>query len=338
MPNDIATVEEPGTALAPMRASDNLLAQVIAAAKDPTVDATKMETLARLVNTQQDREREIEFNRDLNAAIMEMPVITKDGRIVIKKQGEPEREQGRFARLEDIDRVCRPIARRHNLAYSWDVGDSGSGPVVAIILTHANGHQVTSSGMKMPLDTSGGKNNVQGAGSAVTYGKRYTLCARFNIQTEGADDDGNLGRGELVSLPHERAETVLAEAEEAHEAGTYPAFFGRQSPKDRGWLISNGHHVRFGGQLAIATDSPKPKPRAEREPEPDKPKSMTARQWVDQFKIDLGQCSTTDAAAEFMEEARESLDKLKATKEALWDEAQKAYRDRKTAIEEGRLV
>lgn len=169
---------EPARPPAVQSESGNFLAAILAAAKDPSVDANKMKTLADVATNLQDREREREFNQSLNAAIMEMPVITKDGRIVIRKPGEPEREQGRFARLEDIDRVVRPIAARHGLAYSWDVGDSGSGPVVAIILTHVSGYQTTSSGMKMPLDTSGGKNNVQGAGSAVTYGKRYTLCAR----------------------------------------------------------------------------------------------------------------------------------------------------------------
>lgn len=334
------------------RQSPNFLAAILAAAKDPTVDAEKVKSLAELAVSLQDRERETEFNQDLNAAIMEMPVITKDGRIVIRKPGEAEREQGRFARLEDIDRVCRPIAARHNLAYSWDVGDSGSGPVVAIILTHANGYQVQSTGMKMPLDTSGGKNNVQGAGSAVTYGKRYTLCARFNIQTEGADDDGNLGRGTVVNLTHERAATVLAEAEAAHEAGTYLEFFSRQSPKDRGWLISSGNHVRFGGQAALPGGNQRARTVADDQPpvdqggpsvdqpkaEPEPPKRLSARQWVDQFKRDLGLCQNIDVVDEFMEEARESLDKLKGTNEGLWNDCQTAYRDRRQAIEEGRLV
>lgn len=349
MPDEraVAHYDPQAAAPAPARESPNFLAAILAAAKDPAVDAAKVETLANLAVKLQDRERETEFNRDLNAAIMEMPVITKDGRIVIRKAGEPDREQGRFARLEDIDRVVRPIAMRHNLAYSWDVGDSGSGPVVSIILTHANGYVERSSGMKMPLDTSGGKNNVQGAGSAVTYGKRYTLCARFNIQTEGADDDGTLGRGEAVRLTHERAETVLREAAESHEAGTYQDFFSRQSPKDRAFLISSGKHAEYGGQPALPPGRPvetivvpegagssEATPKAEPAAKP----RLSARQWVDQFKADLGRCGSLDAVDEFMEEARPPLDKLKGTSERLWEECQSAFRDRRASIDEGRLV
>jgi hypothetical protein len=339
---DLARVE---TAPPPVRQSNEFLAAILSAAKDPAVDADKVKTLADLAVSLQDREREMEFNRDLNAAIMEMPVITKDGRIVIRKPGEADREQGRFARLEDIDRVVRPIAARHNLAYSWDVGDSGSGPVVAIILTHANGYQVQSSGMKMPLDTSGGKNNVQGAGSAVTYGKRYTLCARFNIQTEGADDDGTLGRGQTVTLPHERAATVEREAAAAHEAGAYGEFFSRQSPKDRAYLISSGKHAEYGGQPVIAPPKPAaatapastpPPPPPPPPPPSDKP--MTARQWLAKFKADVAACQKGDDLDLYMDASRESLDKLKVKDEALWKEAQDAYQERKTAFAEGRLV
>ncbi len=45
--------------------------------------------------------------------------------------------------------------------------------------------------MPLPLDTSGSKNNIQGMGSSLTYGKRYLVTAMLNIVTEGEDKDGN---------------------------------------------------------------------------------------------------------------------------------------------------
>src|SRR5689334_168057 len=101
------------------RQSNSFLTAILAATNDPNVDAVKMETLANLAVKLQDREREMEFNRAKNAAIMDMPVITKDGVIVIpanREKGTPERQQGRFARFEDIYRVVRPILQRNNLA------------------------------------------------------------------------------------------------------------------------------------------------------------------------------------------------------------------------------
>lgn len=234
---------------------------------NPNVDADKAKTMGELMMSLEDRSMKAEFNRDINAAIMEMPVITKDGRIIITKDGV-SREQGRFAKIEDIDRVVRPIAARHNIAYSWDVGNDGGSPVVSVILTHANGFERVSSGMKLPVDSSGGKNNVQGAGSAVTYGKRYTLCAAFNIQTEGADDDGNGGRGRHVELTYERGQTVLSEAEAAAAEGRYREFFARQSPKDRAWLITSGHDSRLGGDNALPAPKATPPPPSPPPPPP----------------------------------------------------------------------
>lgn len=339
MPNDIAVREDsPPPALS---ASQNLLAQVIAAAKDPSVDADKMKTLADLVNSQQDRERLIEFNQSLNAAIMEMPVITKDGVITIPaKDGRPARTQGRFAKFEDIDRVVRPILQRHGLALRFDVGESNGTVTVRPILSHSNGHTERGEAMKLPLDTSGSKNNTQGAGSAVSYGKRYTMCAMLNIITEGSDDDGMGGR--LVPLPHERAETVLLEAEKAHEAGTYNEFFKTQSPKDRAWLLSSGNHARLGGEdvarIAPPTRTPGPEPEREDPPAPAKKQATTPRDWVDGFKTDVDKRTTVDALDVYVDGKREALEKLKGSDEALWQEAQDAITARREAIEEGRLV
>lgn len=346
--------------------SEGLLAQVIAAAKDPSIDAGKMEALVKLVNSQQDRDREIEFNRDLNAAMMQMPVITKEGVIKIPaKDGKPERTQGRFARFEDIDRVCRPILQRFNLAVRFEVGEAGGTISVRPIISHANGHTERGEAMKLPLDTSGAKNNTQGAGSAVTYGKRYTYCAILNIITEGIDDDGRGNEVEVV-LPHEREQLVLTEAEAAHEAGDYLGFFGRLGPKDRGWLIQNGHHERFGGQVSLppaqkraAPAKPRTDPPADNGQAHDDPPSvdqggppvdqgngntggerrqLTPRQWVERFKADVDKCRTVPFLDDFMDGKRALLGKLKASDEALWEETQEAYRVRKAAIEDGRLM
>lgn len=311
----------------PVRQSDNLLAQVIAAAKDPNVDATKMETLARLVNSQQDREREIEFNRDLNAAIMEMPVITRSGEIIIPAnatKGTPERKQGKFARFEDIDRVCRPILARHNLAIRFDVGSAEGDPAVTVrpILSHANGFTEKGEAMRVPADTSGSKNAAQAVGSSTQYGKRYTYCAMLNITTEGVDDDANQGRGLKVSLPFEREQVVIADAEKAHAAGRYLEWFALQPPKDRAWLVNSGKHVEFGGQPQIAFKAPEtartappPSPPPPTPPPPPPPPSgapaattggqkRTPQEMVADFKKRLEAVTTTKEVVDLQAEPK----------------------------------
>lgn len=345
MSTDIATAGE--------RQSGSLISAILAAAKDPGVDPEKVKTMAELAMTLQDRELKAEFQRDLNAAMMEMPVITKDGQIIIpanRDKGTPERKQGKFARYEDIDRVCRPILRRHNLAIRFDIGaKEGGGLAATPILSHANGYEHRGQAIPAPIDTSGAKNNLQGVGSTITYLKRYAYCAALNIVTEGIDDDGNLGRGTFVTLPFEREELVRNEAKAAANAGRYVEWFGSQSPKDRAWLINSGLHEQYGGQPALPPAAARPAettveaqaktaPKADPPPPPKEKPRLSARQWVDQFKADLGRCGTIDAVDEFMEEARESLDKLRGSNEAMWNESQQAYRDRRAALEEGRLV
>jgi hypothetical protein len=323
---------------------------------NPDVNAEKAKAMADLMISLEDRAMKSEFNRALNAAIMEMPVITKDGRIIIKdKDTGRERQQGRFAKYEDIDRVVRPIAARHNLAYRFEIGESNQGITVRPIISHANGYTERGEAMRLPSDQSGGKNAVQAVGSASQYGKRYTLCAAFNIITEGIDDDGNLGQGK-VSLPFEREETVKTEAKAAHEAGTYLEWYARQSPKDRAWLVFSGLHAQYGGPALPSpasppppsprpatptpTPSPPPPPASSNgngselgleggtgEPPPAK-KRKTPREWVDTFKSEVGRAASLDALDTYMDTKRESLGRLKESDEALWGECDQAYKSR----------
>ena len=53
--------------------------------------------------------------------------------------------------------------------------------------------------MPLPLDTSGAKNNIQGMGSTVSYGKRYLLGMLLNLVSKGQDDDGQGGKAQLLT-------------------------------------------------------------------------------------------------------------------------------------------
>jgi hypothetical protein len=74
----------------------------------------------------------------------------------------------------------------------------------------------------MPIDTSGSKTSVQGIGSTVSYGKRYTLCALLNIST-GDDTDGHqLGRNQSLPPPKQTiTDERLKKAIEKIIAGEY---------------------------------------------------------------------------------------------------------------------
>jgi hypothetical protein len=346
---DLATRDD--SALASPQTPDRFgqtILMVREAMLNPAVDAEKARAMSDLMVTLEDRSLKAEFNRDLNAAMMEMPVISKEGLIIIKeKGGERVIQRTRFARFEDIDRVCRPILRRHNLAVRFEVSEEGGKQSVAPIISHANGHTERMSAMSAVIDSSGSKNNVQGAGSTVSYLKRYTYCAALNIITEGIDDDGNQGRGEQVTLPHEREQLILAEARAAHAEGRYLEHFDTLGPKDRAWLLASGHHVEFGGQVSLPSSRAKPdiqpvddqRPASTPPPPPaQKPKPQTPADWVAALKADLDKRASLDKLDEYMDGKREALDRLKGTDPALWQEAEDHYKARRQVLESGGLL
>jgi len=73
---------------------------------------------------------------------------------------------------------------------------------------HTNGYAKEWRSIPLPLvDSGGGKNDVQGAGSVSTYGRRYVIIPAFDIVAEGADDDGNKGNA-AKPITQDQADTI----------------------------------------------------------------------------------------------------------------------------------
>lgn len=230
------------------RASE-LLTSVIAAIQNPDIDADKCKVLADLATSLEDREARKEFYRDKAAAMMAMPVITKDAQIVIPgKNGAPDRVQGRYKKYEDLQAIIAPILAQHNLVLSHNIGHNDHATTVRPILAHArNGFVEEGEAMSLPLDTSGSKNNTQGAGSASQYGRRYTTIAMLNIRLENEDDDGRRA-GSSSMNPMERyndsQRALIAEGNAAAQKGcaAYTEWFKSITIPQRGWLAEEGRH------------------------------------------------------------------------------------------------
>lgn len=175
----------------PEDGTDDLIILARAAA-NPKVDPAKMQALREIMKDIRQERREEAFTRDFIALQAELPEIDKDGRIVIDPK-ETARNQKRqvtpFSTFENIHRVSMPILRRHNFSMWHEVqpGAGGVGVVVHSFLKHTGGHQTTSA-IPLVLDTTGSKNNNQGAGSSISYGKRYNTIALLNIISKAPDD------------------------------------------------------------------------------------------------------------------------------------------------------
>ncbi len=190
---------EPAAAPAVAEAPGTLLAAIVGMAKDPAVDVAKLSALLAMQERLEARDAKAQFNRAYIRLQPRLPVIKKDGRLtypVDKKNPDgPQREISKYGKWESIHEEIMPLLAEEGFGLAFTTaarsGDGGGLTVIAI-LKHGGGHE-TETPFPVPLDTSGGKNNIQGMGSALSYGKRYATIAALNIRFEGADDDGKLG-------------------------------------------------------------------------------------------------------------------------------------------------
>lgn len=102
----------------------------------------------------------------------------------------------KYAELSDILKFVRPILAKQGLAIIQNVGSTEKGkPFVKTLLIHESGETIETN--ELCLDPDGNKrmNGLQEMGSAVTYGKRYQICAFLGIAPED-DTDGNIPTSE----------------------------------------------------------------------------------------------------------------------------------------------
>jgi len=330
---DIATRSENLNAVSTSAVSSvaEMLNTMMALAKDPTVDAAKFETIARVANEQQDRFQRQEYYAAKARAIRAMPVIRKDGRIVIQDKNDPnnrakDRVQGHFERWPDVQRAITPPLVENGLTLTHDV-DTENGKVIVIpILQHDNGYIERGGRMELPLDTSGGKNNVQGAGSAQSYGLRYSTRAMLGLKFEPGHDDGN-----LIALPDEplndQQQRRVAEAEAlwAADPQQFEDWWSKLQPQDKAWMIQTGRYAAITGKEAGRLV-----PHTRDDPPPaKKPEDSTPVGWVEQYEKKCKECKTLDELASVQRKGANGLAKLKADPnlKALHDRAIKAGGD-----------
>ncbi len=165
-----------------------VLSMIERVAVNPDADIDKLERMIALQERILNRNAEQAFASDFAAMQAELPRIARNGCIEIKKDNRVI-QSTKFAKLEDINDGVRPILQRYGFGASFSIEQGPSGITVTAKLLHRLGHSEKTS-LTLPIDTSGSKNNVQGNGSTISYGKRYTLSAILNIST-GDDLDGH---------------------------------------------------------------------------------------------------------------------------------------------------
>lgn len=96
--------------------------------------------------------------------------------------------KSKYVPLENVSEAITKAFAKHDFSYQQDPTTNTEAGLVEVttLVLHGSGEWMEFG----PLSVKPTKNDVQGAGSAITYAKRYALSAIFGI-TSDQDDDGN---------------------------------------------------------------------------------------------------------------------------------------------------
>jgi hypothetical protein len=181
--------------------SNRLIDAIIRAAADPRVKVEKMERLVALQRSMEERAAKIAFDAALAELQPELPIIDRNGSIIIRKKdpktGErtgPIEQKTPYAKWEDIMETVRPILHKFGFALSFRTPADPQGRVAVTGILSRGGHREETT-LSYQHDTTGSKNAAQAINSSTSYGQRKTACLLLNIISRGEDDDAKKSEG-----------------------------------------------------------------------------------------------------------------------------------------------
>jgi ERF superfamily len=193
-----------------------MIAAITKASRDPDVNIETMQFLLDTRRSLLNEQSEQEYRDAMTLAQAEMEPISKDL--------ENPQTRSKYSSLAALDRAIRPIYTKYGFAVTFDTEPWPEPNNILVVCyvergRHSRRHQVP-----MPCDTKGPRGNdvmtkTHATGSAVSYGRRYTLCMGFNLIT--ADDDGNRAGGYMpprTNYPDEPPAEPKARAEHTRRA------------------------------------------------------------------------------------------------------------------------
>ncbi|ELJ9288501.1 ERF family protein [Staphylococcus coagulans] len=153
-----------------------------------------------------------------------MVAFRKEVKQPIKDKNNPF-FKSKYVPLENVVEAIDEAATPHGLSYTqWALNDNDGRVGVATMLMHESGEYIEYD----PVFMNAEKNTPQGAGSLISYLKRYSLSAIFGI-TSDQDDDGNVASGKQVkSEPKASAKAVGTLKEEMLKFSELMQSLGKQ--------------------------------------------------------------------------------------------------------------
>ncbi len=127
-----------------------------------------------------------------------------------RKEGQVGNQKFKYATLEDVLEVLRPLFVKEKLAATQFVVDDA----LHTILYHESGEQIDFGRYNL-----GALDKQQSRGSAISYGRRYMLCSIFGIAQE--DDDAKAADKPVKNPPTSGEVTAQKEFGTATEFKKY---------------------------------------------------------------------------------------------------------------------
>lgn len=94
--------------------------------------------------------------------------------------------KSKYSPLSEVINVTRPVLAKHGLSVLQSPSGDGEHITITTLLMHSSGEWIEADPLVLKAD----KVTAQGAGSAISYGRRYSLSAVLGISSE-EDDDGS---------------------------------------------------------------------------------------------------------------------------------------------------
>lgn len=189
MSNELIELEE--------REAVSIQGALLRIVQNPDIDPDRLEKFLDLQVKMEDRQAEKDLSQALAKFQAECPIIKKT------KQGH----NSRYAPLDEIVHITKPILDRHGLSYSFNTRKiNDNEKEMTITVRHISGGRFNSSYIFPAFDDGGKMNSSQRGKSANSYAKRALIENALGLVTADEDDDAK--RAVDTPASNEQIETI----------------------------------------------------------------------------------------------------------------------------------
>lgn len=182
----------------------SMLTVIAEAARDPSVDPVKLRELLTL-------HRELEQDVDRRAFYAAMSQVQGEIKQIATDAANPQ-TNSKYASYAALDAALRPYYTSHGFSVSFDSERLPDGWVRVTCIV-SRGAWETRHHADVAADGKGAKGGAvmtatHAAGSALSYGKRYSLAMAFNLAVARDDDGNRAGARHLTRVQVEELEQL----------------------------------------------------------------------------------------------------------------------------------